>query len=72
MNSLKRNPRAVVRCPNNGGHTRFSTTAHIVQVWKVDEEGTYLDVLQDLEVTHDVDLGNTWTCLACGAEAVRL
>lgn len=57
-------------CPKCGGKT-FDTTVHVMQSWKVDENGEFIEVLDDcLEVTHEADDGNTWTCTNCGAEAV--
>ena len=56
-------------CPN-GCSKGFSTTAHVVQEWEVDETGNFKGVLQDcLEVTHPPDYDNIWTCMECGAEA---
>ena len=59
-------------CPK-GCNKGFSTTAHVMQQWKVDERGNYKDVLQDcLEVTHKPDFENVWTCMECGEEAVTV
>jgi len=57
-------------CPKCGGK-QFETTAHVMQSWKVDENGEFIEVLDDcLETTHEPDDGNIWTCLNCGAEGV--
>lgn len=58
-------------CPNNTSHKEFGTTAHVTQDWKVDEEGNFLESINDcLEVTRGPNVENTWTCYTCGAEAV--
>lgn len=58
-------------CPNNENHDRFTTTAHVMQEWVVDDSGEFIDVLEDcLQVTHKPDVGNLWTCQECGAEAI--
>lgn len=57
-------------CPKCGGRT-FETTAHVMQSWTVDADGDFLSVRDDcLQVTHEPDDGNIWTCVRCGAEAV--
>lgn len=56
-------------CPNNPEHKEFSTTAHEVHDWKVDEEGNFLDDLGCSETAAKPDAGNIWTCIECGAEA---
>lgn len=57
-------------CPVCAGR-RFVTSAHIVQSWVVDECGNFQEVAEDcVEVTHEPDPDNTWTCQNCGAEAV--
>lgn len=59
-------------CPN-GCNKGFSTTAHVMQQWKVDERGNYKDVLQDcLEVTHKPDFESVWKCIECGEDAVTV
>ena len=58
-------------CPNNPTHKEFSTTAHVMQDWKVDEDGEFLEVIDgSLETTHKPHPQNCWTCHECGAEAV--
>ena len=57
-------------CPNCGGK-KFVTTAHVMQDWIVDENGDFVSVFDNcLEVTHDPDDDNIWTCLKCGCEAI--
>ena len=56
-----------IRCPNNPDHKEFAISAHIVQLWKVDQRGDYLDVLEDcLDVSCYPDFrGNTVECVEC-------
>lgn len=57
-------------CPKCGGKA-FETPAHVVQMWKVDENGNFLDVVAGCtETTHEPDDDNIWVCCACGAEGV--
>ena len=56
-------------CPNNKGHKRFVTTAHVVQDWVVDHHGGFIEEIVTSEVTHPPCKGNAWTCRTCGAEA---
>lgn len=59
------------RCPKNENHKEFITVTHISQDWKVDEEGNFLEVVEDCcEVVHGPDSGNIWTCDICGADAI--
>ena len=56
--------------PKCGGK-KFETTVHVMQSWEVDENGEFIQVLYDcLEITHEADDENIWTCTNCGAEAV--
>ena len=34
-------------CPNNPNHNRFITVAHITQDWKVDENGNFIEVVEE-------------------------
>ena len=57
-------------CPTSPDHKTFSTTAHVSQLWEVDESGDFLNVIEDcLDVSHRPDSGNLWECQICGAEA---
>lgn len=58
-------------CPKNKDHKEFITVAHVTQDWRVDEKGNFLKVVDDcLEVTHDPNKDNIWSCAICGAEAI--
>jgi hypothetical protein len=58
-------------CPTDPTHNEFITTAHIMQDWRVDEHGNFIDIHTDcLEVSHEPDIGNVWTCSVCYVDAV--
>jgi len=58
-------------CPTNPKHKTFITTAHVQQEWKVDEHGEFIEVVHEcLDTTHGPDIGNTWSCTECFAEAI--
>lgn len=56
-------------CPTDPSHNRFTTTAHVMEEWEVDEEGDWVRTISTLQVTHGPDVDNVWTCVSCGAEA---
>lgn len=56
-------------CPNNPNHKYFITTAHVVQTWKVDERGNFVNEISNDEVAKEPDAGNIWRCAKCKAEA---
>lgn len=59
-------------CPNDPAHNRFITTGHVMQDWVVDGDGTFQEVENEcVQVTHEADTDNIWTCKECGAEAVE-
>lgn len=58
-------------CPNNPEHKKFVTTGHIMQDWLVDEYGNWLDTVAScLQITHEANPDNVWTCLTCGSAAM--
>lgn len=57
-------------CPNNERHQRFITVAHVAEDWEVDPAGNWVCTVGCTETVARPDPGNTWTCKACGAEAV--
>lgn len=59
----------IARCPTDPNHKKFLTPAHVMQLWEVDEKGSFLGVDQEMEVDHGPDAGNIWTCIICGEEA---
>lgn len=56
-------------CPTDSSHNRFTTTAHVMEEWEVDEDGDWVRTISTLQVMHGPDVENTWTCVACGSEA---
>lgn len=60
-----------ITCPNNPLHNEFAVAAHVVQDWKVDRNGDYIETLEDCtDVTHRPDSQDYYTCCICGAEAI--
>lgn len=57
-------------CPKCGGRT-FSTPAHVMQDWKVNEDGEFIETLDEcLQVSFEPSDGNIWSCTDCEEEAV--
>ena len=57
-------------CPKCGGN-EFITTAHVMQDWKVDASGNYLETINGcVQVDRNPDPDNIWTCCRCGSEAI--
>lgn len=57
-------------CPKCGNR-EFYTTAHVVQEWRVDENGEYLDTAEPcLEVVAEPDDDNIWLCTKCMTDGV--
>ena len=56
-------------CPTNKNHKQFTTVAHVMEEWLVDETGNFIEVKESLQTTHGPDIGNICTCVECGAEA---
>ena len=55
-------------CPNRCGN-EFYTTAHVVEEWKVDGLGNWIETTQALETSHKPSKENIWTCAKCNEEA---
>lgn len=56
-------------CPTSKRHKRFITTAHVMEEWLVEQDGTFIEVKESLQTDHGPDPDNIWTCATCGAEA---
>lgn len=57
-------------CPKCGNRT-FSTPAHVMQDWKVDEDGEFIECLQDcMQVSFPPRDENIWNCTECDGEGV--
>ena len=58
-------------CPCYAEHKEFITKAYVVQDWKVDNKGNWIETINDAtETTTGPDIDNVWTCSVCGAEAI--
>lgn len=58
-------------CPKDASHKTFKTTAHEMHDWEVLGNGTFVEDLGCIEVSHKPNDDNTWTCTVCGAEAIE-
>ena len=59
-------------CPN-GCATTFETSAHVMQFWRVDASGIFIEEINHhAQVSHGPDNDNSWTCMECGAEATMV
>jgi hypothetical protein len=58
------------KCPKKCKSKQFVTTAHVMEEWKVDEHGVFLEVITNLETTHGPNPANIWSCVGCGAQAI--
>lgn len=59
-----------ITCPKNKDHKTFNVTAHVSEVWIVDENGDYLDRTDGAShVVHEPDVDDLYTCDECTAEA---
>jgi len=56
-------------CPDNPNHKTFRTVAHVMEEWKVDAAGNFIEVTESLQTDHGPDSGNIWTCDECGTQA---
>ncbi len=57
------------KCPKCG-NTKFNVSAHVVQEWLVDEDGDFIESIDDcVAVAHFPDNEDLWTCAECGYEA---
>lgn len=57
-------------CPKCGGN-EFITTAHVMQDWKVNASGNYLETINGcVQVDRNPDPDNIWTCCRCGSVAI--
>lgn len=55
-------------CPSHC-EALLTTTAHVVQTWKVDALGNFVDEVSNDDIANGPDNGNIWECEECGAEA---
>ena len=65
-------PRNQHICPN-GCNAGFYTAAHVMQEWKVDSYGNFIEVKEScLQVTHRPHDDNIWECAKCSAKAFKV
>jgi hypothetical protein len=57
-------------CTNNAAHTEFLTTAHVMEEWRVDSEGNWIETTETIQIDHGPDPDNYWNCAICGAYAM--
>ena len=58
-------------CPNDANHKEFETTVHVQELWRVDEYGRLLGVIQCLGTVATPDHSNMLVCCECGAVATH-
>lgn len=58
-------------CPRNSAHQRFATTAHVMELWEVRPDGSWVETIAQLETSFKPDPGNIWNCLDCDDEGVE-
>lgn len=62
-------PLAEQRCCPYCGNDEFITSAHVMQDWKVDGYGNFIETEDScIEVTSGPDTDNIWVCASCGKE----
>lgn len=59
-----------VRCPLNKTHEEFSAMAHVTELWKVNDQADFLEVIEGIETTHAPDEQSVYQCHKCGSEGV--
>lgn len=59
----------IATCPTSPSHERFITVAHVSEDWEVDRHGNFVQAAGGGETVAPPMIGNTWTCVECGAEA---
>lgn len=57
-------------CPKDLSHKEFITTAHEMHDWVVFGDGNFIEDLGCIQVSHQPNADNEWTCKTCGAPAV--
>lgn len=62
---------AIVRCPNDVLHDKFSATAYEMHNWLLNSRGQFIKDLGQIKVISEPNL-NDFICEICGAEAITL
>lgn len=55
-------------CTADSTHDRFRTTVTVLEEWKVDCFGNFVEVIETIDVIDPPSPYNEWTC-ECGAQA---
>jgi len=58
-----------VKCKKDPTHKFFSVSAHVVELWKVDENADFVEVITSLDTTHRPGPEDSYTCEECDSEA---
>lgn len=56
-------------CPNDPTHVNFTVTAHVAELWKVDQGGNFLESIHCDDVIHQPDRQDLYVCHVCNAQA---
>lgn len=60
-----------ITCPKNPKHKRFQVTAHVTELWLVDEQGNWVETLDGTQdVVHKPEKGDLFICHDCENESV--
>ena len=59
-----------VRCKKDPTHNRFSVTAHVSELWEVDEHGNFNEVITTLDTVHRPNSTDQYMCIECDSEAI--
>lgn len=59
-----------VTCKKDPTHNRFSVTAHVSELWEVDENGDYVEVITTLDTVHRPNSTDQFMCIECDSEAI--
>lgn len=60
-----------VVCPRNPDHDNFSVTAHISELWRVDRDANFIEVIESgMDTVHKPDSGDSYECIECGQPAI--
>ena len=59
-----------IKCPANPTHDKFTVTVQVAQDWKVDENGNFLECVDECsQVYQHPTTDHYYECAICGAEA---
>jgi len=58
-----------VVCKKDPTHSRFSVSAHVVELWEVDENADFVEVITTTDTTHRPGPEDHYTCIECDSEA---